>query len=103
MINLSKIKSSAKVYVGDYKTVLKKLQGNKFDFIFADPPYAAGFYDKVLDLVENCELFAKNGIIILEYSAQDDLLINEKRYIRDTRKFGSVKVSFLTAKEGLNE
>ncbi len=101
--NLSKIHSSATVLAGDFRLTLKKLSGNKFDFIFADPPYGAGFYGEIINLVEKYGLIAKNGIIILEHSALSDLIIDEKRYIIDCRKFGSVGAAFLTAKEEIEE
>lgn len=43
--NLEKAKfnEQAKVFNSDYKLVLKKLQGNKFDIIYIDPPYNKGF------------------------------------------------------------
>jgi len=99
-INLKKIKRTDETYLGDFRLTLKKLQGRNFDFIFVDPPYEAGYYLEVINLVEKYNLIAKNGIMILEYPANLDLIIDPNKYIIDTRKFGTVAVSFLRASEG---
>jgi len=98
-MNLKRVQEPYQVFNSDFRIVMKKLVGKKFDFIFADPPYASGYYEEVLFLAEKYDLLAKNGIIILEYSASDDLLLDDKRYIIDTRKCGTIKISFLTARE----
>lgn len=61
-ITKAKFNEQAKVFNADYKLVLKKLQGNKFDIIFIDPPY-----NKVL------------GIDAIEKISEYDIL-SERRY-----------------------
>jgi 16S rRNA (guanine(966)-N(2))-methyltransferase RsmD len=51
-----------------------KKQGEPFDIIFFDPPYAAD-YDGVLDYIGEhvVELLAEDGIVIVEHSRKNDL------------------------------
>lgn len=93
--NLKKAGLSASVYCAEFRLALKKLSGTTFDFIFLDPPYASNFCDEAINLIEKYRLIAKNTIIIAEFSAEDDLHVDEKKYIIDLRKFGSTKVAFL--------
>ena len=75
----------------DVQSFLKSI-GEKFDLIFADPPYdtedAADVVKKVFDL----NLLNENGMLIVEHSNRQNL--NELSNHKDTRKYGNVCFSF---------
>lgn len=50
-----------KVYKNDAFTACKKLQGQKFDIIFADPPYNLERIDEIPAAIFDNELLAENG------------------------------------------
>ncbi len=42
-----------------------------FNIIYLDPPYAAGYYQKVLEMIANLHLLAPDGIVVAESSKKD--------------------------------
>ncbi|MCQ2221738.1 MAG: RsmD family RNA methyltransferase [Prevotella sp.] len=81
---------------GDVFRFLKSCK-RKFDFIFADPPYALPDLPKIPDLVlgnaddpESC-LLAEGGIFVFEHGKQNDFS-QHPRFI-EHRSYGSVNFS----------
>ena len=79
------------VYNLDYKQVLKKLRGNKFDIIFIDPPYNKGMGVDSIKLISDYDLLSDDGIVILETDTNEEVpeeigdleVYNNKRYGRN--------------------
>ncbi|MDO4940154.1 MAG: 16S rRNA (guanine(966)-N(2))-methyltransferase RsmD [Erysipelotrichaceae bacterium] len=86
--NLNKVKENRDVYNLDYQECLAKLEGQKFDYIYCDPPYKFSAYEEILYYVDKYKLLNKKGIIIMEVRKDTDLkdtylnmnLYKEKRY-----------------------
>jgi 16S rRNA (guanine966-N2)-methyltransferase len=53
---------------GDVVQQLKKLQGQQFERIYFDPPYASDLYQPVLDAVVQYHLLADEGELAAEHS-----------------------------------
>ncbi|MBY0360027.1 MAG: 16S rRNA (guanine(966)-N(2))-methyltransferase RsmD [Candidatus Obscuribacterales bacterium] len=64
--NLTKLGYKADVICGDLRKVIPKLKAGSFDIVFADPPYASGLGASVLSLVEEYDLLADEGLLIIE-------------------------------------
>lgn len=64
---------------------------NKFDIVFADPPYNMEGIDKLPDLIKNNQLVQKNGWFILEHSKAFNF--TSYNLFREQRKYGSVHFS----------
>ena len=56
--NFAKAKEKLELIKADYKEAVKQLRGNKFDFIFLDPPYHLGFGSEALELIAQYELLS---------------------------------------------
>ena len=74
----------------------------KFDFVFLDPPYASGFLEKALKLVQ--KNVKEHGFIICEHPKEvvlpeevDDFKI-KKQY-----RYGKVHITFYARKGALDE
>ncbi len=65
---------------------------NKYDIIFADPPYDMPNFDKIVEIVFEKNLLKPNGILIVEHSKNTHL--NHFPQYTNTRKYGSVHFSF---------
>lgn len=68
----------------------------KFDLIFADPPYAYKDYSELIDLIFEQELLKENGILIVEHGKETDL--SHKTHFDFIRTYGNVCFSFFKIK-----
>jgi len=66
----------------------------KFDVIFADPPYdfALEQFKKIADLVFENELLKEDGVLIIEHSKYT--LLDEVEHFDNSRKYGGSVFSF---------
>ncbi len=64
----------------------------KFDFIFADPPYSLPNIHDIPDLLRRHELLKEDGLLVLEHGKGDDFSAHP--HIVDHREYGSVQFSF---------
>ena len=71
----------------------------KFDFIFADPPYDLPQFDEIAPLVLNAGLLAPGGIFVLEHSKKYDF--SNLPEFDQQRIYGSVNFSFFTPDKNL--
>ena len=69
-----------------------RAQGQQFDLIFADPPYALENLRTLPDLVFGNNLLAEGGVFILEHGKTDDFSAHP--HFVDHRTYGSVNFSF---------
>ncbi|MCK4404159.1 MAG: 16S rRNA (guanine(966)-N(2))-methyltransferase RsmD [candidate division Zixibacteria bacterium] len=73
---------------------LNKLK-DKFQIIFADPPYLKGFVHRIINLVAQSEVLEKNGILILEHHKKETFsFLEEKLSVLKQKKFGDTMISF---------
>ena len=81
------------VVKSDVFKFLKSTQ-NKFDIVFADPPYKLPDlqYTKIVELVFKNDLLDKEGLLILEHSKHTDL--SEIKYFSFCKSYGGNVFSF---------
>jgi len=65
---------------------------NKYDLIFADPPFDLPERTTIPDLVFENELLKEDGMLIVEHSRETDFTAH-KNFVK-TKKFGSVFFTF---------
>ena len=94
----TKFEDKATILEDDYKKCVQTIKENKFDIIFIDPPYKLDIAVKSIKLILEYEIFAKDGIIILETDEEErelKELEDIKLEVYDVRKYGRVKLIFL--------
>jgi len=71
--NVIKTKSieNTEVRKDDYISFLNRYRGDKFDIVFIDPPYAAGFYAPALQKLLERELLKPTSLIVCESDTED--------------------------------
>jgi len=81
----------------DYKKFLKK-NNQKFDIIFADPPYDYSLHKltEIVDLIFSKKSLAEGGIFILEHNNKNNLNYHNLFYLK--KKYGSNCFSFFKKK-----
>jgi 16S rRNA G966 N2-methylase RsmD len=69
----------------------------RFDILFADPPYEEGFLTEIESWLEGAELLTENGIIILQHSLREPLKqpLTQPLVVIDQRRYGDTLLSFL--------
>jgi 16S rRNA (guanine966-N2)-methyltransferase len=82
--NLQSIKSDAIKYLSRCS--------QRFDLIYADPPYIFDGYEKIIETVFENQLLEDGGILILEHSKVNTF--SENSYFDSERKYGHVHFSF---------
>jgi 16S rRNA (guanine(966)-N(2))-methyltransferase RsmD len=81
----------------DFKRALPLLQGEKFDIIFADPPYKSASAQTILEKISEYELLETGGRLIVEHLKKLELeLGNVRLEFIDTRLYGQTALSFFT-------
>lgn len=63
------------IVVEEALTALASLErkGERFGFIFLDPPYGKGHTEKVLDYLSHSLLLTDGGMVVAEFSVQEDI------------------------------
>lgn len=84
----------AQVVKGDVFRVITTLR-EKYDLIFADPPYDLNGLNSIPELVFQSELLLENGIFVLEHGREYDF--SEHRFFLQHRKYSNVHFSFFSA------
>jgi 16S rRNA (guanine966-N2)-methyltransferase len=73
------------------------LKGQRFDFIFIDPPYKAGYIETTLGKDGFIDLPAPGCVIIAEHSCKESLqLISSVLDIFRQKKYSKTMISFIT-------
>jgi len=94
--NLSRVTAGAEVINYDYKAALSYLENRKFDFIFADPPYALDCIGEILELSYMNNVIKEGGLMIYEHLKESRLNFSDNHYILiDEKNYSSTTVSFL--------
>lgn len=82
--NLQLIRGDVFKYIAGCKT--------KYDFIYADPPYALETLSTLPDLIFEHGLLKEGGIMVLEHSKADDF--SQHPHFAEHRKYGNVNFTF---------
>lgn len=92
--NLKNIGIDEKVFKFDAITFVEKCD-EVFDLIILDPPYKSGLYEKVLPIIYEKKLLKDDGIIVCEH-AQEDNFDYKPFKIVDEKKYGNIKLTYLS-------
>lgn len=92
--NLKKLNISARLINTNYSNAIKRLNGEKFDIIFLDPPYKSGIYQDCIKLIYEYNLLNENGLIVCEQNKEDEFDFSPFETI-DIKVYGIKKVTYL--------
>ena len=90
----------AEVIAADVKRGIERLsrRGDRFQILFADPPYERGLAVQTLQLLQDGHLMADNALIIIQHSIREDFLEkfrDERLKMADQRRYGDSALSFM--------
>lgn len=96
-IEKTRYEERAEIVKGTFKKVLKSLalgDGNRFDYIYLDPPYEGDMILESLEHIMEYRLLDDEGIIIAESDRDIDISSIASLEEVDHRKYGRVLLSF---------
>ena len=95
----ARLTDKSTVVRSDFKMCLASLgeQGKSFDIIFLDPPYAKGFLDEALVLIQENGLLNPEGVVVAEYDNGTDVDIQGYNQLK-SKRYGRVCIDILEAK-----
>jgi 16S rRNA (guanine966-N2)-methyltransferase len=72
-------------------------RAERFDVLFADPPYDEGLVLEFMKWLEGGNLLNKNGIVVLQHSVREALegSCSQALVVADQRRYGDTMLSFL--------
>jgi 16S rRNA (guanine966-N2)-methyltransferase len=98
-IGLLGFQGRAEVIAADAEQGVRRLakKAERFDILFADPPYETGFIPEIIKWLEGTDLLAENGIIVLQHSVREVLEGScvQAMAVADQRRYGDTMLSFL--------
>ncbi|HEY9871525.1 MAG TPA: 16S rRNA (guanine(966)-N(2))-methyltransferase RsmD [Candidatus Obscuribacterales bacterium] len=93
--NLQRLGYEAEVICGDVRKVMPALEPDRFDIVFADPPYKSRLALTIVREVARNHLLAPDGVLAVEHARGADLSYEEAGlYLYDRREYGQTCVSF---------
>ncbi len=94
--NLEGVDWNGKLIISDFKLALKNLfkKNEKFNIIFADPPFDLFLGDEILKTIEKFNMLDDSGILILRLRDKEKLNYHYS-WIADVRKYGDSVVYYL--------
>jgi 16S rRNA (guanine(966)-N(2))-methyltransferase RsmD len=82
---------------------IKKLQSKseKFDFIFADPPYEKGCVREIFQYLGDGEMISSEGVLIFQHSVRENIpgTLAGTFMLTDQRRYGDTLISFFKRME----
>lgn len=75
-----------------------------YDLIFLDPPYEAGYYEKVLEKISQRKLLKDEGVVVVEHK-KNSLFLEENRLflIHKEKVYGTSAVTYLKSNRRLDD
>ncbi|MCD8355374.1 MAG: 16S rRNA (guanine(966)-N(2))-methyltransferase RsmD [Clostridia bacterium] len=98
----ARVQDRAEILNLTYQQALQKLQGQKFDILFLDPPYGGELLNSALKAVESFDILSSDGIIICESSVEDTVICPEAFSVHKTYKYGTICLTALCRKEEID-
>lgn len=91
--------AEARCICGDVRRILPRAArgGERFDVVFADPPYSLGWGEKLIALMrDNWGILAEDGVFIFEHSIREELppLDTGGFADREDRAYGDTVLTF---------
>lgn len=94
----ARVQERAEILNVPYQQALQKLQGQKFDILFLDPPYGGELLNSALKAVESFDILSSDGIIICESSVEDTIICPDTFAVHKTYQYGTICLTALCRK-----
>ena len=90
------LNEQARVLSEDFRPALRRSKGQKFNVIFADPPYNMNYIQPTIEMIVRYNLLTKNGMLITEHSSLEEYAVPGSLETWKQKQYGDTTVSFIT-------
>ena len=97
--NLKGLENKIRVIPYDARRAVDKLQSEKCDVIFLDPPYNIGLLNPIIDKLAKFNILTNNGIIIVEHHQKEEFDISENLELFKRKSYNDTIITILINKE----
>ena len=98
-LDLCNFNNKAKIILNDYEKAIINLSKNneKFDYIFADPPYALNLSGNIINKVFEFDIIKSGGLLIIETDKSEKVIDNkDTNMIKYKEKiYGRTRISLI--------
>jgi len=96
-LDMCGFKETCEVVITSAERGIRLLAGRRqrFDVVFADPPYDRGLAGSFPGLPGVSDLVAEDGILVVEHSFREDVVVSDMFVPSDQRRYGDTVLSFL--------
>lgn len=98
-VEKTRLKEKCVILQSNYQETIRKI-GDKFDFIYIDPPYATDLAKQAVELILNMDKLKEDGLIVIETDEKEKILkqlaeLSIEIEVFEQRKYGRVELIFL--------
>ncbi len=96
-LKLCGFEESCEVIILPAENGIRILSGRRqrFDIVFADPPYDRGLVSETLDMLGKSDLISEEGAVVMEHSFRENIADSDDFVLTDQRRYGDTVLSFL--------
>lgn len=97
--NIDTFPIDAQLIVADALKALTRFQEAEFDIVFVDPPYKAGLFIPVLQMIFDKKILKDDGIVVIEHASDDnfdDQIAQIGYRILKDRKYGDTSIRVIS-------
>ncbi|WP_296645186.1 16S rRNA (guanine(966)-N(2))-methyltransferase RsmD [Romboutsia sp. 13368] len=101
-VKKSRFENESTILNIDFKSAIDrlKMQNEKFDIIFMDPPYYKNMFIDALSNIDNSNLLSEDGIIVVEHDTKDKFIDKIGRLEKTKeKKYGNTTLTFYKLEE----
>ncbi|MGN1030994.1 MAG: 16S rRNA (guanine(966)-N(2))-methyltransferase RsmD [Butyricicoccaceae bacterium] len=89
----ARVGDRAQLLCCDFQNAVKRVQGEKFDLIYLDPPYGGILLNQALKEIESFDILQSDGIIICESYCDDRIECPERFEVLRQYKYGTIRLT----------
>lgn len=89
----ARVQDRAQLLSCAFSAALKRIQGQKFDLIYLDPPYGGTILNQALREIESFDILQTDGIIICESYCDDRIECPERFEVLKQYKYGTIRLT----------
>ena len=98
-IAAARVEQHAQTLQMPFRNALEQVKGQKFDVIYLDPPYGGEILNSALKEIESFDILSMDGIIICEYSVEDEIVCPDSFQVRKKYKYGTICLAALERRD----